>query len=368
MVSTIYTLFIIPNNITFNKNMKIVLLIIFIIVIVTIVFFFAKKKSQLINDKYFFAKKKRIELSKIYFKETYKSCNDVVFSSSHGLLMDASIVCNILKDIQIPSHFYYEIYDNKYPPEESYLFPNLDVTDFQALIKDEKSPHTIFCKTEQSYNIISSMFKNKNVVFTGFTSIDKYNPKIKKDYRKYIHIAGQSPWKGTISIVKAWLLNPQYPKLHLISRKNTKIYEELKELLNSSHNIKLYDEYLSDEQINNLINECGIHICASENEGFGHYIHEARSSKSVVLYTDAPPMNEFFINEYDGFGIDAEFIKIINDICPSYQININSLQKLLEKIFNMDEKSLEIIGENARTSFLNMDSKFKKILLNFFDR
>lgn len=35
-----------------------------------------------------------------------------------------------------------------------------------------------------------------------------------------------------------------------------------------------------------------IHVCASEREGFGHYINEARAAGALVVSTDHPPMNE----------------------------------------------------------------------------
>jgi hypothetical protein len=35
-----------------------------------------------------------------------------------------------------------------------------------------------------------------------------------------------------------------------------------------------------------------IHVCASEREGFGHYINEGRAAGAFIISTDHPPMSE----------------------------------------------------------------------------
>jgi glycosyltransferase involved in cell wall biosynthesis len=40
-------------------------------------------------------------------------------------------------------------------------------------------------------------------------------------------------------------------------------------------------------QVENLV-----HICASEREGFGLYLDEARAVGAYIISTDHPPMNE----------------------------------------------------------------------------
>ena len=57
-------------------------------------------------------------------------------------------------------------------------------------------------------------------------------------------------------------------------------------------NTKYIETRLSDKDLIELMNQCGIHICTSETEGFGHYINEAKSCQSIVISIDSKPMNE----------------------------------------------------------------------------
>jgi hypothetical protein len=51
-------------------------------------------------------------------------------------------------------------------------------------------------------------------------------------------------------------------------------------------------EHISFTQVRRFQSEHPIHICASEREGFGHYLNEARAASALVISTDHPPMNE----------------------------------------------------------------------------
>lgn len=54
--------------------------------------------------------------------------------------------------------------------------------------------------------------------------------------------------------------------------------------------VYLYHGYIND--INYLLAKSWLSVCPSMTEGFGHYINEARLSRTNVLTLDAPPMNE----------------------------------------------------------------------------
>lgn len=305
----------------------------------------------------------RMEVSSRIYGNKFPSCLSIPPSSSYGLLADASIVCNIIKNFPKTPYFYYENFPDDFDPN-GLFFPNIDMTNFLSLAK-KKSPKTLLCKTKQIYNMLKNFFQNKTVIFTGFTSFDKYDPKIKKDYRKIIHIPGKSPFKGSETLLKTWLKHPEWPELTIISRDN--VGKNLSKTLNKHipQNVKLLIDFLDENDLSRISNEYGIHICSSRHEGFGHYIHEAKAVKAVVLYTDAPSMNETFKNGIDGIGIPCISAEMENyGFCPAYDITEKGLEEAVNKVINMSELDLQNIGENARKSYIEETNKFESRLKN----
>jgi glycosyltransferase involved in cell wall biosynthesis len=153
----------------------------------------------------------------------------------------------------------------------------------------------IWCKTRQAETIFNKLLSNKNDVsvrYIGWTSIDRHSLKHKKKYDEYLHVAGKSIFKGTQSIINNW--DVKYPTLHLVYNKSNLSLTIPVELTN----IKTYPERLDDDELIRLMNTCAIHLCPSEAEGFGHYLNEARSCSSIVITTDAEPMNMFSSDPY----------------------------------------------------------------------
>ena len=321
-----------------NKIFK-VLIAIFLVLIICLMFmlYVNVNKNDDNSEKFFDTvfdietiRRQQQETSKQIFGSKLESCKSIPISNSQGLILDSSIVCNATKTINPQPIFYYEIYPENADPN-GYFFVNLDLTDFQQLLSDPYSPKNILCKTKQTYDILSRLLPYKNVVFTGFTSVDRHIPEYnsknnsKNKYRSFIHIAGKSPYKGTLQVVRAWLKHPEWSNLTLICREE--ILEAIIDSVKGASNIKLIKEFLSENRLVEYMNQNGIHICSSKHEGFGHYINEARSTEAVVLYTNAPPMNEMFTDGVNGIGISSIQDKPVNKgICPTYLVTPETVE------------------------------------------
>jgi hypothetical protein len=180
-------------------------------------------------------------------------------------------------------------------------------------------------------------------------------------------VAGKSAWKGTTPIIQAWEKHPEWPELTLIWRSSpdNNLAEKYHKKINSK-NITEINTYLDENQLDYLMNSNSIHICASENEGFGHYLNEARSVKAVVLYSDAPPMNEFFTPQ-TGIPINTYQSDFINNgICPVYKTTPNDIEVAVEKSLKMSVDELTEMGNQARLHFITNDKQFNTNIKKLF--
>lgn len=336
-------------------------IIITTLIICVCVYIFYKYYIKVVNDNIQYEKKL---LSRQYFDldQRKNTCNTYTLSTSIGLLFDEIIVCNILKELKATPYFYFELFNNRSTMND-WIFVNLDCTNFNDF-KNKNSPNNILCKTKETYNILSYIMPNNNLIYTGFTSIDKFVPTIKKDYKKILHIAGKSPNKGTNYLVNAWTQNPSWPILTIICNNKYGVVDGIKKILNNNENIQVIDNFMEENEIIKYINEYGIHICTSEFEGFGHTSNEARSVEAVVLYTDSPLFRDRFTNNIDGFSIECKQNGFINTICPRYIPTYNGIVNTVNKVINMSEEELHIIGKQARQNFLKDDINFKNKLVS----
>ena len=130
------------------------------------------------------------------------------------------------------------------------------------------------------------MDNTNKVKYLGWYSRDMYLSNINKNFNQYLHVCGRSIYKQTQTIINIW--NETLPKLVIVYSPN-----DVKLNCKPLSNIKYITQRLELEDLKKLMNYCGVHICCSETEGFGHYIQEAKSCKSVVITTNGEPMNNF---------------------------------------------------------------------------
>lgn len=168
------------------------------------------------------------------------------------------------------------------------FFPNQEWfrSDTAKALQQHKTKTIVCCKTQYA----EEQFKRlvPHVRFTGFSSIDKFDPQIPKEPLSFLHIAGKSEQKGTNNLLEAWSKHPEWPLLTVVSRRKEHLSAD-------GPNINIISKFISDKELLEQINNHPVHLCPSESEGFGHTIWEGYSTNAMVVTTNAPPMNEFIV-------------------------------------------------------------------------
>lgn len=206
----------------------------------------------------------------------------------------------------------------------------------------------VLCKTQHAMDIFAGL--GCNTAYIGFTSLDRYRPGIRKNYRNFLHVAGSSLQKGTLTLAALWSAHPEWPQLHIVTRRP----QPLAGFANRA-NIRIL-EFLPEADLITLQNRCGVHLCPSEAEGYGHYIAEALSCGAVVLTTDAPPMNELVTPQR---GMLIAYASTRNQhLGTNFYVDTHTLETAIERLLGMNEAELEALGTAARAWFEAEDAAF----------
>ena len=233
--------------------------------------------------------------------------------------------------------------------KKNYCIPNPEFTPVSS--EGLQKMDLILARTKESERIFSSI--GLPVFYLGFTSVDHTISQSKKSFESYIHVKGFSPLKSTAELMRAW--SRYFPELIVV--------DHTSDVQKIPKNIYLIQEYLTDEELKFLQNRAGIHICPSKTEGFGHYLVEAMSVGSVVITTDAPPMNEFITDPR--FLIPYDTVTTQN-FARLYHISTEQMRNKMREIVKLDPKFLEQAGNENRTKYLEMKKIFITNLKRLF--
>jgi glycosyltransferase involved in cell wall biosynthesis len=225
---------------------------------------------------------------------------------------------------------------------------------YQQDIKLLEKIDLILCRTRETERIFRNL--GKQVYYLGFTSHDCYQETIQKNYSHLFHLAGGSLLKGTSAIQNIWHSHPHFPLLTVVKYPSDFIF--------SQSNLKWIPHRLPLNQLRLLQNECGIHLCPSETEGFGHYIIEGMSTGAVVVTTDAPPMNEF-ITDHRCLVPYAQ--KAPSYLATNYSVDAKELQNKIEYLIHLPRKELQAIGRKNRMMYSQKKQEFYEQLKELID-
>ncbi|CCB90984.1 putative uncharacterized protein [Waddlia chondrophila 2032/99] len=231
--------------------------------------------------------------------------------------------------------------------KKNWLIPNPEWF-FNQSLKDLNRIDLILCRTKEVERIFNEL--GMRTYFLGFTSLDCFRSDAIKKADQYLHLAGNSPLKGTAAIVKTWKANKNFPLLVVISKRTPPA--------SITSNIKWKGRYVEREELLDDLNESLVHLCLSETEGFGHYISEAMSCGSIVVTTDAPPMNEFI--EDSRFLVPYQSVKA-EGLATLYRVSSRSIEEKIREIAELSSDELKAAGEANRQRYLEMKKNLKRI-------
>ena len=220
-----------------------------------------------------------------------------------------------------------------------------DPRDREPLAKIDR----VFALTHHAIPIFESL--GKRTEYVGFTSEDRIDRAVPRE-RKFFHLAGRSPNKGTEPLLALWRKHPEWPQLTVVQ--NPRAAKPGAPALNIRHLI----DYLDDAQLKRLQNAHRIHLCPSETEGFGHYLVEAMGIGAVTITVDAPPMNEMITAER-GFRVGFSRTGTQN-LATTYFFDEAAMTSTIERAMALDEAQLVQLGSSARTWFEENDRAFRR--------
>lgn len=209
----------------------------------------------------------------------------------------------------------------------------------------------VLCKSVHAQEVFSA--RHPSVHFLGFTSIDRRLPEVVPDYSRFFHLAGGSSLKGTATLLDVWSRHPEWPVLTVVQHSSEAPPRV-------AGNVHLIRDYLPDAELRHLQNSCGVHLCPSRSEGWGHYIAEAMSCGAVTVTTDGPPMNEIVQPER---GVLVPYDRSERrKLGVNYYVEPSALERAVSELIERTPSEKESLGDAAREWFERNDLAFRRNL------
>ncbi|KAG3031209.1 hypothetical protein PC121_g8287 [Phytophthora cactorum] len=204
-----------------------------------------------------------------------------------------------------------------------YIMPNIEMRELKA--KEYWSVDAVLCRTLACDQRVKAWYaqegnpRNAKVFYTRFTSSDTAVHAVemlgeenirRKNFAKarFTHTAGSSPYKGTEQVLDCWLSHPNFPPLDLYIHED--LYGEryqstYDDAILEAANVNLVRKRMDSVGFGKVVVESSFFLCPSTQEGYGHYIDQARASGGVIITTDAHPMNELISSKDMGVLVET---------------------------------------------------------------
>lgn len=210
----------------------------------------------------------------------------------------------------------------------------------------------IWVKTHEAERIFKDLTPT-HVRYIGWTSLNKQFPE-KKNYHKAIVPIGKSPREIDV-LFRAYqnicevdhILYSRLPFLHVVSWRPLEVPESIAERV-------MVHNKLSDSDYDQLLAECGLCICLSKSEGFGHAVNEAMASGCNLILSSIPPFLEDIVGEANVGAYFCDSSEVIsNETCFGNLVStdITSLVDELGKYVDAGFKNHKMGSEFMRNVY-----------------
>jgi hypothetical protein len=245
------------------------------------------------------------------------------FQKNTGLMQDAAILRGILSAVfgenirifRVPHvfpqceesdiNFFLEVIN---PSLFSYARKNIWIPNpewtYKSWIPYLNMVDEIWVKTVESQRIIREVVNNKPIKLVGWTSIDKGFDfaNDKKNYSKAILPVGKNIYRNPKPVFQAYMriqqedpvLYSKLPVLHLVYSPAHLVISVPSEI---ESKVVVKAEVLKESEYDLLLKECGLCICVSVAEGFGHAVNEAMSAACNLILSPISPFREDLVGE-----------------------------------------------------------------------
>jgi hypothetical protein len=219
----------------------------------------------------------------------------------------------------------------------------------------------IWAKTHECEQELSRMTTTP-VRYIGWTSIDKvWNDEQKKNYHKAIVPVGKNIFRHPRPIFQAYMrikdtdetLFNKLPTLHVIySPDHLKI--TVPESIASKVVVK--NEFLKETEYDEILKECGLCVCTSLTEGFGHAVNEAMSVGCHLILSPIRPFYEDLVGKNQPGALYAEELQIVDQVeCMGKMVDVS-----IDSIIAALKEYVDIPFKEKKRGSLNMRELYEK--------
>lgn len=210
----------------------------------------------------------------------------------------------------------------------------------------------VWCKTRHAEKIFAGL--GCRARYLGFTSDDQWVAEFgrQKRYDRFLHVGGGSIWKGTQLLIDTWSRHPEWPHLTVVSRTASLPHGA------TLRNITLLNGYVHEREMIELQNRSGFYIQPTEMEGFGHSLVEAMSTRSIVITTDAAPMNEIVTAER-GILIPASGRVEPHHLGTRHFVLPKGIEAAVDRALSLSPAQLQAMADRGRDWYEQHDASFR---------
>jgi hypothetical protein len=211
-----------------------------------------------------------------------------------------------------------------------------------------------------------------NVKYVSWTSIDKGYPTLgSKNPNKGIVPVGTNVWRNPKPVLQAYSrilaqhpeVFPSLPHLTIVHVPDRVPIGEVPAGLKTK--ITVRSEVVPEEEYKALLQECGLVVCTSAAEGFGHAVNEALSSGCVPILSPIQPFREMVKNAL--WVSNAKTIDHLQCLGTLEDVDVDSLADAFIDYTKMSDDDRRSVTMDSRESYEDRHEAFVKNMLSRLD-